>query len=35
MIKSKRMIWAGHVARMGEKMNMYRLLVEKAEERDH
>jgi hypothetical protein len=26
-IKSRRMRWAGHVARMGEKRNMYRLLV--------
>jgi hypothetical protein len=25
--KSRRMRWAGHVARMGEKRNMYRLLV--------
>jgi hypothetical protein len=29
MIKSKRMRWAGHVARMGEKRNAYRLLVGK------
>jgi hypothetical protein len=27
MIKSGRMRWAGHVARMGEKRNAYRLLV--------
>jgi hypothetical protein len=26
MIKSRRMIWAGHVARMGEKRNGYRIL---------
>jgi hypothetical protein len=26
-IKSGRMRWAGHVARMGEKMNIYRILV--------
>jgi hypothetical protein len=26
IIKSKRMMWAGHVARMGEKRNVYRLL---------
>jgi hypothetical protein len=26
MIKSRRMRWAGHVARMGEKKNVYRLL---------
>jgi hypothetical protein len=30
-IESRRMRWAGHVARMGEKRNMYRLLVGKAE----
>jgi hypothetical protein len=29
MIKSRRMRWAEHVARMGEKMNSYRILVEK------
>jgi hypothetical protein len=31
IIKSRRMIWAGHVARMGEKRNAYRLLVRKQE----
>jgi hypothetical protein len=31
MMKSKRMRWAGHVARMGEKRNAYRLLVVKPE----
>jgi hypothetical protein len=31
IIKSRRMRWAGHVARMGEKINAYRLLVAKAE----
>jgi hypothetical protein len=31
MIKSRRMRWVGHVARMGEKRNMYRLLVVKPE----
>jgi hypothetical protein len=31
MIKSRRMRWAGHVARMGEKRNLYRLLVRKLE----
>jgi hypothetical protein len=30
-IKSRRMRWAGHVARMGEKRNAYRLLVGKLE----
>jgi hypothetical protein len=29
IIKSRRMRWGGHVARMGEKRNVYRLLVEK------
>jgi hypothetical protein len=32
IIKSRRMRWAGHVARMGEKRNVYRLLVRKREE---
>jgi hypothetical protein len=27
IINSRRMRWAGHVARMGEKRNVYRLLV--------
>jgi hypothetical protein len=31
IIKSRRMRWAGHVARMGEKRNAYRLLVDKPE----
>jgi hypothetical protein len=31
IIKSRRMRWAGHVARTGEKKNVYRLLVGKAE----
>jgi hypothetical protein len=36
IIKSRRMRWAGHVARMGEKRNAYRLLVGKPEgKRDH
>jgi hypothetical protein len=33
IIKSRRMRWAGHVARMGEKRNVYRLLVRKPEGR--
>jgi hypothetical protein len=33
IIKLRRMRWAGHVARMGEKKNMYRLLVGKPERR--
>jgi hypothetical protein len=28
---TRRMIWTGHVAQMGEKRNMYRLLVGKPE----
>jgi hypothetical protein len=35
IIKSKRMRWAGHVARMGEKRNAYRLLVGKPEGKNH
>jgi hypothetical protein len=31
IIKSRKMRWAGHVARMGEKRNAYRLLVETPE----
>jgi hypothetical protein len=31
MIKSRRMRWAGRVARMGEKRNAYRILVGKLE----
>jgi hypothetical protein len=31
VIKSRRMTWAGHVARMGEKRNAYRILVGKPE----
>jgi transcription termination factor 2 len=31
MIKSRRMRWAGHVARMGETRNAYRILVGKSE----
>jgi hypothetical protein len=33
MIKSRRMRWAGHVARMGEKRNAYRILVIEPEEK--
>jgi hypothetical protein len=29
VIKSRRMIWTGHVAHMGEKRNVYRILVGK------
>jgi hypothetical protein len=31
MINSRRMRWAGYIARMGEKRNTYRTLVEKTE----
>ena len=31
VIKSRRMKWVGHVARMGERRGMYRLLVAKPE----
>jgi hypothetical protein len=34
MIKLRRIKWAGHLARMGEKTNAYRLLVGKSQERD-
>jgi len=27
LIKSRRMRWAGHVARMGEKWNAYKILI--------
>jgi hypothetical protein len=33
IIKSRRMRWLGHVERMGERKNAYRLLVGKPEER--
>jgi hypothetical protein len=33
IIKSRRMRWAGHVARMGEKRTAYRLLIGKPERR--
>ena len=35
MIKSRRMRWAGHVARMGEKIGVYRVLVGKLREKDN
>jgi len=31
VIKSRRMCWAGHVARMGERRDVYRVLVGKPE----
>jgi hypothetical protein len=33
IIKSRRMRWAGHVARMGQERNVYRLLLGKTEGR--
>jgi len=33
VIKSRRMRWAGHVARMGEGRGVYRVLVRKPEEK--
>jgi hypothetical protein len=30
-MKSRRMRWAGHMARMGEEMNVYRVLMRKPE----
>jgi hypothetical protein len=33
MIKSRRMRWAGNMARMGEKRNAYEILVGKSEGR--
>jgi hypothetical protein len=35
VIKSRKMRWAWHVARMGDKIGVYRVLVGKSEERDH
>jgi hypothetical protein len=35
MIKSRRIRWTGHVARMGEKRNAYRYWWESQKERDH
>jgi hypothetical protein len=35
VIKSRRMRWAEHVARMGEREGSYRVLVGKPEERNH
>jgi hypothetical protein len=33
MMKTRRMGWSGHVARMGEKRNAYRMLVGKSEDK--
>ena len=35
VIKSRRMRWAGHVARMGEERGLYGVLVGNRRERDH
>ena len=34
-IKSKRMRWAGHVVRMGEEREVYRVLVGKSDGKSH
>jgi hypothetical protein len=34
VIKSRRMSWAGHVARLGEGRGVYRILVGKPEEKE-
>jgi hypothetical protein len=35
VIKSRRMRWAGHVARIGERRGVYRVLAGKLEGKDH
>jgi hypothetical protein len=35
VVKSKRMRWAGHVARMGDLRSAYNILFEKPEGREH
>jgi hypothetical protein len=35
VVTSRKMRWAWHVARVGEKRNGYRVLVGNLEERDH
>jgi hypothetical protein len=35
MIKSRRMRWAGNIERMGDIRNVYKILVETLEGRDH
>jgi hypothetical protein len=35
IMKGRRMRWVGHVVRMGEKRNVYRLLVGNQREGDH
>ena len=35
VIKSRRMRWKGHVARMGERRGVYRVFVGKSEGRNH
>jgi len=35
VIKSRRMGWVGHVARMGERRSVYRVWWENLRERDH
>ena len=33
--KSRKVIWAGHVARMGDRRCAYRVLVERPDEKNH
>ena len=35
VVKSRRMRWAGHVARMGEERGVHRVMVGNLRERDH
>jgi hypothetical protein len=35
VIKSRRLRWTGHVALIGERRGVYRLLVDKPEEKRH
>jgi hypothetical protein len=35
VLKSRRMRWVGHAARMGERRNAYRILVGKPEGKNH
>jgi hypothetical protein len=35
MIKSRGMRWAGHVARMGERRGVYRVVVGEPQEKEH
>jgi hypothetical protein len=35
MVQSRRMVWAGHVARMGKKRKAYRISMGSQKDRDH